>query len=310
MIEQPDTAKPSNSNDEIDLRDLFVSLWHGKYLIVFCILISIAFASLYLRAAERKYSVNYVFKSVASENAGPNLGGLGGLASLAGVTLPSSSSGDFLTFKFLLKSEEVAEFLANDPPLIRAMFKNEWDQDAGIFRKPPDGTLSPYKRLLKGILTGRGDASYVAPNAARIAYWIKNNLQYSEDRDSGFLTLSSETSNPELLLAVMKKITFEADQLLKVRYIESAEQTMVFYQQQLSKARAREHREALAKLIAQEDQKLMLASKGTYFVAEPVTQPSVSLTPTSPKASLVLALSFVLGGFFGAAIVLIRKALK
>ena len=310
MDDQNKINAASKSDDEIDLRDLFVSLWHGKYLIVFCILIFIALASLYLRVAERKYSVNYVFKSVASENAGPNLGGLGGLASLAGVTLPSSSSGDFLTFKFLLKSEEVAEFLANDPPLIRAMFKNEWDQDAGIFRKPPDGTLSPYKRLLKGILTGRGDASYVAPNAARIAYWIKNNLQYSEDRDSGFLTLSSETSNPELLLAVMKKITFEADQLLKVRYIESAEQTMVFYQQQLSKARAREHREALAKLIAQEDQKLMLASKGTYFVAEPVTQPSVSLTPTSPKASLVLALSFVLGGFFGAAIVLIRKALK
>ena len=71
LIEQPDNAKPSNSNDEIDLRDLFVSLWHGKYLIVFCILIFIAFASLYLRAAERKYSVNYVFKSVASENAGP-----------------------------------------------------------------------------------------------------------------------------------------------------------------------------------------------------------------------------------------------
>jgi len=97
---------------------------------------------------------------------------------------------------------------------------------------------------------------------------------------------------------------------LKARYIQSAEQTMGFYQQQLAKARAREHREALAKLIAQEDQKLMLASKGTFFVAKPLTSPSVSLHPTSPKASLVLALAVVLGMFVGAALVLIRKAIK
>ena len=46
-----------------------------------------------------------------------------------------------------------------------------------------------------------------------------------------------------------------------------------------------------------------------YFVAEPLTTPSVSLYPTSPKSSLILALSVVLGGFFGAALVLIRKAI-
>ena len=40
------------------------------------------------------------------------------------------------------------------------------------------------------------------------------------------------------------------------------------------------------------------------------TEPYVSINPTSPKASLVLALSVVLGVFFGAALVLIRKALK
>ena len=144
----------------------------------------------------------------------------------------------------------------------------------------------------------------------RLSDWLSEAFNSSEDRDTGFLTLSAETPRPDLMIRVMAKATEQTDRLLKERYIASAEQTMGFYQQQLAKARAREHREALAKLIAQEDQKLMLASKGTYFVAEPLTEPSVSLNPTSPKASLVLALSVVLGGFFGAALVLIRKALK
>ena len=301
---------PAERDDEIDLRELFVALWRGKLLITLCVVAAIALAALYLRSAERKYTVSYVFAPVASENSGPNLGGLGGLASLAGVSLPSSSSGDFLTFKFLLKSEEVAALIAQDESLMRSIFKNEWDAERSIFRKPPDGQYTPYIRALKSTLTGQGARDYVAPNPVRLSNWMKEAFSASEDRDTGFLTLSAETSEPKLMLRVMESVTRETDRLLKERYVSSAEKTMGFYQQKLGKARAREHREALAKLIAQEDQKLMLASKGTYFVAEPLTDPSISLHPTSPKSSLVLALSVVLGGFFGAALVLIRKALK
>ena len=310
MSDQNQTQVSPVQDDEIDLRELFGALWRGKFLIMLCVIAAIALAALYLRSAERKYTVRYVFAPVASENSGPNLGGLGGLASLAGVSLPSSSSGDFLTFKFLLKSEEVAAQILEDKSLTQTIFASEWDTESQTYRKPPDGQSTPYLRTVKKVLTGQDPRDYIPPNAARLSDWLTKAFSSSEDRDTGFLTLSAETPKPDLMIRVMAKATEQTDRLLKERYIASAEQTMGFYQQQLAKARAREHREALAKLIAQEDQKLMLASKGTYFVAEPLTEPSVSLNPTSPKASLVLALSVVLGGFFGAALVLIRKALK
>ena len=310
MSDPNQTQIASQHDDEIDLRELFGALWRGKFLIMLCVVAAIALAALYLRSAERKYTVRYVFAPVATENAGPNLGGLGGLASLAGVSLPSSSSGDFLTFKFLLTSEEVAAQILEDEPLAQAIFAREWDTKNQTYRKPPDGQYTPYIRAIKKLLTGQDAKDYTPPNAARLSAWLSGAFSSSEERDTGFLTLSAETAEPHLMIRVMAKATEETDRLLKERYISSAEQTMGFYQQQLAKARAREHREALAKLIAQEDQKLMLASKGTYFVAAPLTEPSVSLNPTSPKASLVLALSVVLGGFFGAVLVLIRKALK
>jgi uncharacterized protein involved in exopolysaccharide biosynthesis len=163
--------------------------------------------------------------------------------------------------------------------------------------------------MIKSVLLGEGESVYIAPNPARLANWINEQLSVSEDRDTGMLTLSSETKAPELMLNVIERVSSATDSLLKERFVATSEKTMGFYQQKLAAARAREHREALAKLIAQEDQKLMLASKGSYFVAEPLTTPSVSLYPTSPKSSLILALSVVLGGFFGAALVLIRKAI-
>ena len=300
----------STNDNEIDLRELFAALWRGKRLIIICVVLAIMLASLNLRLAERKYTVRYVFAPVESENSGPNLGGLGGLASLAGVSLPTSSSSDFLTYKFLLKSEEVAARMLKDRDLLLSVFSSEWDTERELFRQPASGPLRSVVRGLKNLLTGNEPSAYIPPNAARLSEWMNEVFSSSEDRDTGFLTLSAETTEPALMVDVLTRATQETDQLLKERYVATAEQTMSFYQQQLSIARAREHREALAKLIAQEDQKLMLASKGSYFVAEPITEPYVSLGPTSPKALLVLALSVVLGGFLGAAIVLIKKAFK
>ena len=129
------------------------------------------------------------------------------------------------------------------------------------------------------------------------------------DNSTGFLSITAETSSPDMIIELISNATQETDDLLKERFFASAEDTLEFYYQKLLTSRSPEHREALAKLISAEDQKLMLASKSSNFVAEPLTMPSVSLYPTSPKSSLVLALGFVLGIFLGAAIVLVRHAI-
>ena len=54
----------------------------------------------------------------------------------------------------------------------------------------------------------------------------------------------------------------------------------------------------------------MFASKGKHFIAEPYIKPKISLHPTAPKPALMLVLSLVLGLFLGAALVLIRHAIK
>jgi LPS O-antigen subunit length determinant protein (WzzB/FepE family) len=297
-------------NDEIDLRELFISLWRGKWFIIFCVLVAIALASVYLRNSDRLYTVTYIFQPVSNDDKAPKFAGFGGIASLAGITLPTSSSSDFSKYKFLIKSEEVAASLLKDESLVKQMFKSEWNENSNSFEKPQLNMLGNFKKSLKTLLSGTEELEYLPPNAARLSVWFQTTINISTDRETGFLTLSSESSSPNLIESIMINTSKITDNLLKERYIANAEEMMLFYQTQLSKARAREHREALAKLIAQEDQKLMLASKGDYFVAEPLTAPSVSLYPTSPKSTLILALAIVLGAFIGSALVLLRKAMR
>ena len=69
MSDPNQTQIASQHDDEIDLRELFGALWRGKFLIMLCVIAAIALAALYLRSAERKYTVRYVFKPVATEDA-------------------------------------------------------------------------------------------------------------------------------------------------------------------------------------------------------------------------------------------------
>ena len=300
--------RPDLADDEIDLRELFTKLWRGRWVIASLCSVALVLASFYLHIAARKYTVSMTFKPVIEEGAGPNLAGLGGLASLAGVSLPQSGSGDFATFRTLLRSEEVAERVIAATELLPAIFKNEWDAQQAQFRKPPRGLLGRSLSGLKSILTGDEKRDYIAPNPQRLSIFMDRTLGLSVNNETGFLTVSAESEDPETLVALIVAATEATDQLMKERYIVNAEQTLQFYQSKILTSRSREHREALAKLISAEDQKLMLTSEGRHFVAEPLTRATTSMDPTSPKSVLVLALA--LGLFSGAALVVIRSALS
>jgi len=301
--------KPIEISDEIDLRELFLTLWRGKYIIFLISVLAIAFSSIYLRTSERKYSVQAVFKPVVEASGGPNLSGFSGLASFAGISMPTSNSSDFTTYQKLIFSEEVAEKVFTNRELVLKIFRGEWNSDTGSFVAPVSGRLGDMKQLVKSVLTGFEKGKYIPPNPKRLSMLMAAILNISVDNSTGFLSITAETSSPDMIIELISNATQETDDLLKERFFVSAEDTLEFYYQKLLTSRSPEHREALAKLISAEDQKLMLASKSSNFVAEPLTMPSVSLYPTSPKSSLVLALGFVLGIFLGAAIVLFRHAI-
>ncbi|MDA8524975.1 Wzz/FepE/Etk N-terminal domain-containing protein [Planktomarina temperata] len=161
--------RPDLADDEIDLRELFAVLWHGKWLIFSLCCVALLLAPVYLHSAERKYTVSMILKPVIEDSTGPNLAGLGGLASLAGVSLPQSASGDFATFRALLLSEEVAERVIAATELLPAIFKNEWDAQNAQFRRAPRGVLGRSLSGLKSVLTGDEKRDYTPPNPQRLS---------------------------------------------------------------------------------------------------------------------------------------------
>jgi hypothetical protein len=297
-------------NDEIDLRDLFFTLWGGKVYIVLISIISVFLASFYLQSAERKYSVEYNLKPVGETKNSPSFAGLGGFASIAGIQLPTSSNNDFNIFKELITAPEVSEIIFENKRIIRDIFRSEWDETLNNYSSPLKSKMQIFVSNAKKSLTGNIDINYIPPNPRRLSIFIHKNIQIGEDKETGFLKFTSETTKPELMLSLILEATKASDKIMRQRYIDFSKEPLAFYKEKLRTARSREHREALAELISKEEQKLMFASKGKHFIAEPYIRPIISLHPTAPKPILILALSLVLGLFLGATFVLVRHTIK
>jgi hypothetical protein len=224
--------------------------------------------------------------------------------------LPSSSGNDFNIFKELITAPEVSEIIFENKKIIREIFRFEWDETLNNYSRPPKNKIQIFVSGAKKLLTGNIDVNYMPPNPRRLAIFINKNIQIGEDKETGFLKFTSETSKPELMLSLIIEATKASDKIMRQRYIAFSTEPLAFYKEKLRTARSREHREALAELIGKEEEKLMFASKGKHFIAEPYINPIISLHPTAPKPALILVLSLMLGLFIGTAFVLMRHAIK
>jgi len=296
-------------DDEIDLVELAKTIWGGRRMIALFVVLAVLTASAYLNVVERKYTVLLVLKSAQEQSQPSSISGLGGIASLAGIELPSGSNADFSSFPLLMKSREVAGAIFDDELLIQSIFSNEWDAEEKEWR-PPFSFLGTVLSPIKSAVTGSLTTDYLPPNAARLSELIEANISASIDSMSNLLNVSTEASDPDLALNLMNRVVSETDALFRERFIKAGSAALEFYKGQLSRAQSGEHREALAQLIVKEEQKLMLATRSSSYVVEILRGPDVSRMPTSPKPNLILALSFMFGLFAGAGLVLLRSVLE
>ena len=124
-------------HDEINLRELILSLWRGKIFVILSVLIFISLASFYLNSAERKYTVDYRLKAVVENESISSGGNLSSLASLAGVQM-STGSGDinFNIYKELLTSIEVADIIFMNKNIVKSVFSSEWNASLNKYSRP------------------------------------------------------------------------------------------------------------------------------------------------------------------------------
>jgi LPS O-antigen subunit length determinant protein (WzzB/FepE family) len=302
------SAQYNANNDEVNIKEVFILLWNGKFLILFCVVLAIILASIHLRGAERKYSITYKLKPVLSiQNSNPGLSSLSKVASFAGMDIPRENNLEILIYKELFTSIEVSERLFSNQKMVKRLYSNEWNAERNKYLEPVKSPLQKFIQNVKSIITGSKKMIYEAPTPKRFSALLKSVISINEDKDTGFLIIKSHHSRPELILSLIIAAAETTDQIMRERYIKISNDPLKFYKEKIATARSREHREALAQLIGSEERKLMLASSGAYFVAEPFLRPMISTFPTSPRSNLILMLALFIGIIISCFIILLKN---
>lgn len=301
------TDKHANDfDDEIDLKELFYVLLDGKWIIVsvtaFISIIGVIYSLLLPNIYESKALLVPVNSSSGISGA---LGGYGSLAGLAGLSLPASDD-EGNSKKAIQKISSLSFFENNIMPNIYLpdiMAVKSWNSktntvvfDKNIYNVNSNTWIRDYSSPQQQI-----------PSAQEtFEVFKKEHLTLSEDKKSGFISLSVKHQSPFIAKEWAELIVNEVNSFYRQKDKLESEKAVSYLNEQISMTALSEIKQVLAQLLQEETKKLTLVEANEFYVFDYIDPPAVMELKSEPSRVLICILSALLGGMLSILLVLIR----
>ena len=277
---------PTDRAGTIDLIDLMAHFWNGKWLIMGFAVLFAAIGAAYAFLATPTYRVDTLLAPNEHEQGRNIPAGLGGLASLAGISLGSPSSS--VEAVATLSSRAFVEDFINDKNLLPVLFEDDWDDSN---KKWIDSDPEDWPDIRDGV-----------------DLFVDEIRTVNQDASNGLVTLSIEWSDPEEATEWSQDLIQRINDRLRTRDLTNSRRRLVYLNNELEKANLVELRQAISSLIENEVQTLTLAQAEDEYAFKVIDPPRVPKDPVAPLKVLVIALATLLGGIIGSAVVLFKYA--
>jgi len=267
--------------DIVGLWREFIAAWKGNFFIV-VVCGALLFACSYL--TKPLYRAEIIFMPVSEGQSGSGMLGnfaaqFGGLASLAGIELPSGKASANLA---ILKSREFTNKFIEENNLLPVLFEEAWDKENNKW-KP---------EVMKEPLTLWHAYGYFDSKIRTI----------TSDTKTGLVTLTIKWKDPNVAATWANELVVRANAYIRARAIEQAEKSTEYLQQEVARTNNADMRAVLYKLIEKQKQAATLAQVKDQFAFQ-VIDPAV-VQEGKPSAHRTLFL--MVGIFIGLSIVALR----
>lgn len=305
MQEAHSNKHPNDFYDEINLRELFYVLLEGKWIIVFLTAFVSIIGVIYSLALPNIYQSKTILVAVNSSNSiSSALRSYSGLAGFAGISLPSDGDVSNST-KAIEKISSLSFFKNNILPNIHLpdlMAVKSWNSKTNtlVF----DDNI--YDTNNNSWIIDFSDPQKQIPSAQKSYLVFKQHLSISNDRKSGFITLSIKHQSPFVAKQWVEMIVNEVNTFYKQKDKSQSEKAVSYLNQQISMTSLSEIKQVLAQLIQEETKKLTLIEANQYYVFDYIDPPAVMEKKSEPKRALICILSALLGAMLSIILVLIR----
>lgn len=297
-------------DDEIDLRELFSILWRGKWLIggitFFFAVASVVYA----------LSLPNIYKSEAilapseeAQGAGmSNIAGqLGGLASLAGVTLGGNETDKTTIAIEILKSRAfITEFVEKYDILTELMAVDEWTPESGL----------TYDEDIYDTATKEWVREVDPPKLSKPSAWEyvevfrEEFLEVTRDEVSGLVTVAVYHQSPEFAQEATAWLVKEINSNMRERDIEEAQRSLNYLNEELQKTSLSNMQQVFYELVEQQTQTIMLANVRPEYIFQTLDPAVVPEQKEKPSRALICIIGTFLGGLLSLCIVLMRHMFR
>lgn len=306
MQEEHSKKYSEDFDDEIDLKELFNVLLNGKRIIIsitaFVSIIAVIVSLLLPNIYESKALLVPVNPSSDISGA---FGGYSALAGLAGVNIPSGVD-EGNSQKAIEKISSLSFFENNiliNIHLPDLMAVKSWNYDTNEL---------VYNENTYDIKTSAWVRDFSYPQqqipSAQESYEIfkEEHLGLSEDKNSGFITLSIKHKSPFVAKQWAELIVDEVNNFYRLKDKLESEKAVNYLNEQISLTSLSEIKEALAQLLQEQTKKLALIEANKFYVFDYIDPPAVMEEKSEPSRALICILSAIFGGMLSILLVLIR----
>lgn len=294
------------NHDEINFNDFFRIFLKSKLIIFSCMLLMTSLAILYSISLPNIYQSSVIVAPKNNQNSiSGALNNYSGLISLAGINLPSQAGDDNAT-KAIVKISTLSFFENSLLPnlyLPNLFAVKSWNEqtneliyDNSIFNKTDKKWVRDFSYPQKQI-----------PSAQEsFENFHNNNFSISEDKKTGFVTISVKHQSPYIAKNWADLVLNEINIFYRNKDKNEAENAINFLNKEMVKSNYTDLKELISEILQQEIQKLTLIEANKYYVYEVIDPPSVEEKKVGPERALIS----ILGTFLGLVIGLVCAIIK
>ena len=288
-------------DDEIDVRELFSTLWLSKKFILILTGIFAVLSVIYSLSLTNLYTSQALLVPTSLNS--DSTSQYKALASVAGVNLGDSSPDVTLAIAFINSKKIIRQLIKHESFLPDLMAAKKWHIKSNSIIYDDDLYDKKNKKWVREV-----DFPFQQVPSEQEAFALfSKQINITEDKKNQLVTLSVEHISPSVAQQWTEWIIDEANTMVANLRIEEAESSINYLNEQIKLTPYAELRTIFFNLIQQNTQNMMLAKVSKQYALSIIDPPLIPEMKSNPQRALICILGTLLGGMLSLLIILVRK---
>ena len=289
--------------DNIDIAFLFRALLQGKWIIIGFTSVASILVVIYSLSLPNIYTGQAMLVPVSSKDSvSGSAQNLGGLASLAGISLSDSSDTSVVAIEKLQSLSFFEDKILTQINIPDLMAVESWNLNNNSITYDQEIYDDKTKSWTREVVFPQTPK----PSAQESYKAFMEHLSVVRNLKTNVITIAISHQSPYVAKQWADLVVTEINTFYREKDRSEAEFAVNYLNDQISQTRLSEVKIVIAEVLAQQIQKLTLIEANDNYVFDYIDPPAVMEKKSAPRRAIICIIGALLGGFIGALVALFR----